>query len=218
MAPQISSNKILLADCDPVLVAKVGRDLREAGFEVLEAFDSSSTFDICMGQAPTLAIIDYAMSGTTGVEIAHQIANHTSVPVILTADNSDETIVRNATAAGVLGFLIKPVDTRQLLAAVHVGLQRGRDFRALRVQAEQLNAALQSGRSVGLATGLLMARFRIGREEALERLRRHARSNRIRLEEVASELLRVNDESTKMFDVLNHCVTARKSGARCTDS
>src|SRR5262249_4869602 len=199
-------------------VAKVGRELREAGFEVLEAFDSSTTFDVSMGQAPSLAIIDYAMSGATGVEVAHQIANHTSVPVLLTSNSSDETVVRNATAAGVLAFLLKPVDTQQLLAAVQVGLQRGRDFRALRVQAEQLNAALQSGRSVGLATGLLMARFRIGREEALERLRRHARSNRIRLEEGASELLRVNDESTKMFDVLNPCATARKPGARCTDS
>ncbi len=219
MAPSIAPNKILLADNDPVLVATVGRELREAGFEVLEAFDSSTAFDLCMEQTPSLAIIDQAISGATGIEIAQQIANHTSVPTVLTSNSSDETLVRNATAAGALAFLLKPVDSRQLLAMVRVAFQRGRDFRALRVQAEQLNTALQSGRNVGLATGLLMARFRIGRDEALERLRRHARSNRIRLEEVATELLRMNDESVKMYDALSHCASAKaKSSARCSDT
>src|SRR5215468_7426778 len=99
MAPPIAPNKILLADNDPVLVATVGRELREAGFEVLEAFDSSTAFDVCMGHTPSLAILDYELSGATGVELAHQIANHTSVPVILTSSNSDEAVVRNATAA-----------------------------------------------------------------------------------------------------------------------
>jgi hypothetical protein len=47
----------------------------------------------------------------------------------------------------------------------------------------------------------------------LERLRRHARSNRIRLEEVASELLRVNDETVKLHEALSHHATARKPGA-----
>jgi response regulator NasT len=98
-----------------------------------------------------------------------------------------------------------------------VAIQRGRDIRALRVQAEQLNTALQSGRAVGLAAGLLMARFRLSREEALERLRRHARSNRIRLEEVASELLRVHEESARLYGSLSHCTPTQKVGARCTD-
>jgi AmiR/NasT family two-component response regulator len=217
-ASSISNNKILLADHDPVLVATLGRELREAGFEVLEAFDSPSAFDVCMAHAPAAALIDYAMSGATGVETAHQIANHTSVPVLLMSENGDEATVRSAVTAGALGFLIKPVEARQVLAMLRVAVQRGRDFRALRVQAEQLNAALQSGRNVGLATGLLMARFRIGREEALERLRRHARSNRIRLEEVASELLRVNDEGVRIYEALSHSAAARKPGARCTDT
>jgi AmiR/NasT family two-component response regulator len=211
-------NKVLLADSDPVLVATLGRELRQAGFEVLESFDSPTAFDVCMAQAPSVAVIDYTMSGSTGVEIAHQIANHTSVPVVLMSANSDEATVRNAIAAGAMAFLVKPVAVSQLLAMVRVAIQRGRDFRALRVQTEQLNSALQSGRSIGLATGLLMARFRIGRDEALERLRRHARSNRIRLEEVAAELLRVNDEGTRLYDSLSHCAATRKSGARYSDS
>ena len=214
----MTPNRVLVADNDRTAVANAGRELCTAGFEVLEAFDSPTAFDVCMAHAPAAAVIDYEMSGSTGAEIAHQIANHTSVPVVLVSANSDETTVRSAITVGALAFLVKPVDMKQLVATVRLAVQRGRDFRALRVQTEQLNAALQSGRSVGLATGLLMARFRIGREEALERLRRHARSNRIRLEEVASELLRVNDESVRLYESLSHSGSTRKSGgARCTD-
>jgi len=212
-AKSIPSNKVLIADSDPLLVATVGEELRQAGFEVLEAFDSPSAFDTCLAQVPALAVIDYAMSQPPGVEIAHQIAIHTSVPIVLMSVSSDETVVCNAIAAGALGFLNKPVEARQLLATVRVAMQRGRDVGALRVQMKHLDTALQSGRNVSVATGLLMARFRIGREEALERMRRHARSNRIRLEEVAAELLRGSDASVRVHEAISHSVAARKRGA-----
>src|SRR5262249_23670857 len=164
-APLLTANRILLADEDPLVVASVGHELRECGFEVREAFDSAAAFDSCLAHAPSLAILDQAMSGATGVELAHQIANHTPVPVILLSAGAQDDVVVNAVAAGALALLVKPVEPRQLLATVRIALQRGRDIIALRAQAEQLNTALQSGRSIGLVTGLLMARFRIGREE-----------------------------------------------------
>jgi two-component system, response regulator PdtaR len=191
--------RVLLASNDPLSLETLGRDLRAAGLEVLEALDSPTAFDLCMAKAPAAAIIDHAISGSTGVEVAHQIANHTSVPVVLISAEVDEAVLHKAINAGVLGFLTRPVDSTQLLAMLSVAIQRGRDIRALRVHTDQLNNALQSGRTVGLATGLLMSRFRLGREDALERLRRHARSNRIRLEEVATELLRVHEESARLY-------------------
>jgi response regulator NasT len=183
----ISFDRVLVADSDARIVAVVGQELRAAGFDVLEAFDGPSALDACMVHAPSLAIISYEMSSSTG--IAHEIANRTSVPVVLMSTCSDDAVVREAVAAGVIGFLLQPVDARQLLPVVRIALQRARDFQALRSRAEQLNTALQGGRNVSLAAGVLMATFHLGREEAFERLRRHARSHRVRLEEVASELL-----------------------------
>jgi AmiR/NasT family two-component response regulator len=190
---------VLLASNDPLSLETLGRELRAAGLEVHEALDSPTAFDVCMAQAPAAAIIDHAISGSTGVEVAHQIAIHTSVPVVLISPEVDEAVLHNAIKAGVMGFLMRPVEPSQLLAMLSVAIQRGRDFRALRVHTDQLNNALQSGRAVGLATGLLMSRFRLGREDALERLRRHARANRIRLEEVATEVLRVHEESARLY-------------------
>jgi response regulator NasT len=171
-----------------------------------------------MVHAPSLAIIGYGISGSTGLEIAHEIINRTSVPVVLLSAISNDVIVREAVAASVSGFLLKPVDVRQLLPVVRIALQRARDYLALRSRAEQLNEALQGGRNVSLAAGLLMATFHIGREEAFERLRRHARSNRVRLEEVASDLLRATDEAAKLYESLSHQVSTGKPPILCRNS
>jgi two-component system, response regulator PdtaR len=214
----VPSERVLVADGDASVVAAVGQELRAAGFDVLEAADGPSAFDACVVHAPCLAIISYAISGSTGVETAHEITNRTSVPVVLMAAETDEAVVRAAVTASVIAFLFKPIDARQLLPVVRIALQRSRDYQVLRQRAEQLNVALQGGRNVSLAAGLLMATFHIGREEAFERLRRHARSNRVRLEEVASELLRATDEAAKQYEALSQQVSTGKPHTLCKNS
>jgi AmiR/NasT family two-component response regulator len=214
----LSPDRVLVADGDARTVAVVGQELRAAGFEVLEALDGPSAFDACMVHAPSLAIINYVMPGSKGVAIAHEITNRTSVPVVLMSSVSGEAVAREAAAAGVLAFLPQPIDARQLLPVVRIAIQRSRDYHALRSRAEQLNAALQGGRNVSLAAGLLMATFHIGREEAFERLRRHARSNRVRLEDVASELLRTADEAAKLYEPLSQQAPTIKPSTLCRNS
>jgi AmiR/NasT family two-component response regulator len=214
----ISPDRVLVADNDTHTVAAVGQQLRAAGFDVLEAFDGPSALDACMTHAPSLAIVSHVIAGSTGLEIALEITNRASVPVVLLSAQSGEAVVREAAAAGVMGFLLQPVDARQLLPVVRIALQRARDLQALRSRAEQLNTALQGGRNVSMAAGFLMAMFHIGREEAFERLRRHARSNRARLEEVASELLRATDEAAKLYESLSHQVSTGKPHTLCRSS
>jgi response regulator NasT len=214
----ISFDRVLVADSDARVVAVVGQQLRAAGFDVLEAFDGPSALDACMVHAPSLAIVSSVISGSSGAEIAHEITNRTSVPVVLMSADSDDAVVREAVAAGVIGFLLQPVDARQLLPVVRIALQRARDFQALRSRAEQLNTALQGGRNVSLAAGVLMARFHLGREEAFERLRRHARSHRVRLEEVASELLKATEEAAKLYESLSQQISTGKPQTFCRNS
>jgi len=214
----ISPDRILVADSDAHTVAVVGQELRAAGFDVLEAFDGPSAFDACQVHTPSLAIVSFVNSGLTGVEMAREITTRTSVPVVLMSGQTDEGAVRDATSAGVMAFLLLPLDARQLLPVVRIALQRSRDLQALRSRAEQLNTALQGGRNVSMAAGLLMATFHIGREEAFERLRRHARSNRVRLEDVASELLRATDEAAKLYEPLSQQVSTGKPHTLCKSS
>jgi two-component system, response regulator PdtaR len=205
---------ILVADDDQLIVMSLSHVLRAAGFDVLEAFDAVSALELCSTRPVSVAIVDYSMPGMNGIEFARLNAARTAVPVIFLSGYSDEEIVGEAIAAGAMTYLVKPVETKHLLPVIRTALQRSRELNALRTQTQQLNSALQSSRPVNIATGLLMARFQIGQEEAFERLRRQARSRRTRLEEVAAELLRMNDEIDKLYGPLSHGAPGHRPDAR----
>ncbi|HVW67415.1 MAG TPA: response regulator [Steroidobacteraceae bacterium] len=191
--------RVLLADDDRLIVATVGQTLRAGGYEVLEAFDGPTALAICKTQHPDLAILDHSMPGMSGVELARALASSTGVPVIFLSAYSDEEIVNDAIVAGAMTYIVKPIDTDRLVPIVRTALQRAREFKALRLQNDKLRAALQKDHNVSVAAGVLMAKFNLGQHEAFERLRRHARSLRAKLEDVATELLRVNDEAGKIL-------------------
>lgn len=190
---------ILVADDDRLIVATLGRGLGKAGFDVIEAFDSESALQGCVQHSPALAIIDYKMPGLSGVDLAGSITARTNVPVIFLSAYGDEPIVRAALAAGAMIYLVKPIDVQQLVPVVHSALEMAAKLEALRAE---LKAGQQRGKIVNLATGLLMARFQIGERDAFERLRRHARSTRTRLEDVAQELLVATEETTRLYENL----------------
>jgi two-component system, response regulator PdtaR len=194
---------VLLVDDDPLILETFGQSLREAGFEVIETSDGASALQICITQTPALAVIDYAMPGLSGLDLARQLVAQTDVPFLFLSAYADEKVVQSAVAAGALTFLLKPIDSDALIPPVRTALERSREVMALRSEAERLSAALKIDRNIGVATGLVMARFKIGQVEAFERLRRNARSRRIRLEEVVGELLKATEETAKFYHSLD---------------
>ncbi len=187
---------ILVADDDPLIVATLSQGLRSAGFDVIEAFDTASALKACIEHSPALAILDYRMPDSNGIELAAAIGAQTGVPVIFLSAYSDEPIVREAIRAGAMIYLVKPIDVEQLLPVVSSAIERARELTALRAE---IGSAQKRTRLVSVATGLLMERLQISQREAFERLRRHARSTRTRLEDVAEALISATEAATKLY-------------------
>jgi response regulator NasT len=204
---------VLLADENPLVLAKLGHSLRETGLEMIEVLDAISALTACIGLKPSLAVIGWPLNGAHGAELARMIATQTSVPFIFLTTGSDAGTIREAIEAGALACLVKPVEAEQFLAAVHTALRLARDLHALRTRVDHLNAALRTERNVCVATGLLMAKFHLSQQEAFERLRRYARSKRTRVEQIATELLTANDQAGRMFDSLSQRASTRQAAA-----
>jgi response regulator NasT len=98
-----------------------------------------------------------------------------------------------------MAYLVKPIGLPQIVPVVRAALRRSQELRALQSQTERLTAAVQTGKQIGIATGLIMANLRLDQQEAFERLRRQARARRARLEDFAAELLRVADETGGIY-------------------
>ena len=167
--------------------------LRQAGYEVLEASDGEEAVRIASGEHPALAVLDLRMPRLSGLEAAARLRKNTEVPFIVLSAYDDEQAVREASDAGALGYLVKPIDVRQMLPTIEAALDRAAEIRALRESRTQLNTALEQGRETSVAIGILMARHDLPEREAFELLRAYARRKRRKLADVAAELVRSTD-------------------------
>jgi two-component system, chemotaxis family, chemotaxis protein CheY len=117
----MANKSILLVDDSSVLRQNLSTSLRGAGFQVTEAVDGNDALEKIKMQSFHLVIADQNMPRMDGLTLTRSlrgIANYQSVPVLLLMENAAEATKVNASAkaAGVNGWLVKPIDSAQLLA------------------------------------------------------------------------------------------------------
>lgn len=206
----VTVHSILLVMEDTLTVATVGAALRSAGFEVMEAMDGITALETCLTKRPSLAVIDDQRSDSDTIQFAQQLTERFCVPFVYLSADQDEATISAAVAAGAMAYLMRPFDPAQIVPVVRAALRRSQELRALQSQTERLTTALQTGKQIGIATGLIMANLRLDQQEAFERLRRQARARRARLEDVAAELLRVADETGGFYRSLGSSDAPRR--------
>lgn len=190
------SPHILLVDDDRLVLATLTRGLCNAGYHVCSAEsvdDAEST--LASGQRPDLIILDVRMPDRPGLELAERLRALDNIPFMLLTACGDQEIVEQAKHYGALGYLIKPIDTRQLIPAIEAALAQAEELRALRQNRHQLEAALNAERDISIAIGITMVSDRLNRRDAFEKLRKTARSRRQKLAVLAAELVSTYEPS-----------------------
>jgi NarL family two-component system response regulator LiaR len=114
--------KILIADDHALMRDGIRRILeREPGFDVVaEAGDGEEAIALIKSLTPDIAIIDIAMPKVDGIEVTQRVkalCPKTAV-LILTAYDDDE-FVFSLIEAGAAGYLLKSVQSQELIRAIH---------------------------------------------------------------------------------------------------
>ena len=187
-------HKILLVDDDRLVLSTLSRGLTGAGYSVntAESVNDAEAF-LASGERPNLAILDVNMPGRSGLELAERLRSFDHIPFLLLTAYSDKEIVDRATACGALGYLVKPVDTPQLLPAIKAALARAEEIQSLQATGRQLQEALDSEREISIAIGITMMQYRLDRKAAFELLRKTARSQNRKLAELAADVIKASE-------------------------
>jgi len=182
---------ILVVDDDRLVLATVVAGLRQAGFDLIEADNGDDAILLARKHKPALALLDMRMQGKSGMDVARYLAANTATGFMFLSAFGDNEIIEEATRLGALGYLVKPLEVKQIVPAVQAALARLRR-RAAPAPAPAPPATLPSGailREQWLAVGILMERLRLDQARALEALRAQARAEGLAADEVAARMV-----------------------------
>jgi len=183
---------ILVVDDDRLVLATVVAGLKQAGFDVIEADNGDDAILLARKHRPPLAILDMRMQGKSGLEVARYLAANTATGFMFLSAFGDADIIEEATRLGALGYLVKPLDVKQIVPAVRAALERLHERVTEAPRPAARPPTVQSGgalREQHIAVGILMERLRLDHERALEALRAQARSEGLGLDEVAARMV-----------------------------
>ncbi|MDP2102993.1 MAG: response regulator [Methylotenera sp.] len=185
----IKKCQILLVDDERVVLAIIGLGLTKAGYNVItaESVDEAESI-LAEGIRPDMSIIDISMPNRSGLDLAEQLSNE-RIPFMLLSAINDQEVVNKTSQLGALGYVVKPIVIQQLIPALEAALARSVELRGMRATEDQLKRALNGGREINIAIGIIIIKNHVNRKEAFELLRSTARKQSRKIEDIATELI-----------------------------
>ncbi|WP_027480989.1 response regulator transcription factor [Deinococcus pimensis] len=120
----MSKRKILLIEDDTDIARFLRSDLEEAGYEVDHSADAMSGLVAVREHTPDLVILDLGLPDFDGTEVLGRIRRTSTLPIIVCTarDTPDEKV--KILEGGADDYVVKPFDSRELLARVGVQLRQ----------------------------------------------------------------------------------------------
>jgi response regulator NasT len=194
--------RLLVADDDSLVLATLTSGLRNLGYDVTGVESGEEVVQLCEHEKYDLALLDMRMHGLSGIEAAQTMNESCRTPVVFLSAFDDDEYVQKAIEAGALGYLVKPVDVKQIVPTIEAALIRARDFHELREREENLTYALNAGRETNVAIGILMSSTGMNYEMAEKALRNYARANRERMQVISAKLVAASNSMNKLVEAI----------------
>ncbi len=142
----MSRNTVLIVEDEAIVATDLANKLGRLGFEVFGiAAMSEEAIEMVRRLRPQLVLMDIQLNGPLdGIQAAVEIRSRYDVPVIYLTAHSDAATLARAKLTGPLGYILKPIDERDLATQIEMGLYKHRADREVREQRELLRVTLNS--------------------------------------------------------------------------
>jgi two-component system, response regulator PdtaR len=182
--------RVLIVEDDTFVGGLIQASLERLGHSVVgQPSDESHSIELFRKLTPELVIMDIRLNDTDGIELTRTLLSERAVPVVIVSAFSDNELIQRAAAAGVFGYLIKPVNDRSLAAAITIAVGRFSETSALQSQNTELAVALETRKLVDRAKGILIKRLKLAEPDAHRRLQSEAQKRRITMSDMAKKVI-----------------------------
>jgi AmiR/NasT family two-component response regulator len=182
--------RVMIVEDDTLVGLGLKSQLERLGHTVVgQAANSAEASELYKNAKPDLVLMDIRLDHADGIELAGELLKFRRCPMIIVSAYSDVELIRRATAAGVFGYLIKPVSAELLAAQIEVASQRFTEAETLEQEKQQLAQNLETRKLVERAKAILMKRLNLPEPDAHRRLQQESQKRRISMAEVAKKVI-----------------------------
>ena len=182
--------KIYIAEDESIILMNFKMILQQLGYEVVgSSVNVLIAIKYVLQLKPDLLLLDINMPRLDGISLFESVSKAYDAACIFITGHFSEAFVEKAKKAGALGYLIKPVDEKQLKASIEVAVARFDERCILRDETEKLRADLSDRKYIERAKGILMDSFGLKEGEAMARLQKLSRDKNKKLAVIARELI-----------------------------
>ena len=182
--------KILIAEDEAIIRLDLKESLEAEGYEVVgETGRGDEVIGLVRSLEPDLVILDIKMPGMTGIQAAEIITEEGLAAVILLTAFSQQELVRQASNAGVLAYLVKPFQRSDLVPSIELALGHFKEITLLKEEKTLLENNLESRKVIDRAKGMLTDKYGLKESDAYRYIQKKAMTERTTMKDIAETIL-----------------------------
>ena len=119
-------NRLIIADDEVIISTQLEEFLVTKGFDIAGIATSGvQAVEMARELKPDLMLMDIVMPGELdGIAAAAKINRELKIPVIFLTAYADEEMIQRAKPIGPFGYVLKPIQEQQILAAIEIALHK----------------------------------------------------------------------------------------------
>ena len=182
--------RVMIAEDEAIIRLDLKESLEAEGYAVIgETGRGDEAIDLVRMLEPDLVILDIKMPGMNGIDAAKVISDEGLAAVILLSAFSQQDLIKEASNAGVLAYLVKPFQRSDLVPSIELALGRFEEISGLKQEAVMLRESLETRKLVDRAKGLLIDNYGLKESDAYRYLQKKAMEDRTTMKAVAEDIL-----------------------------
>jgi len=122
----VSGERVLIVDDDERMLQVIDEYLQSEGYITLKAADGAEAVRVWQEKRPDLLVLDWMMPRMSGLDVARQIRQHGSTPIIMLTARAEEADKLVGLELGADDYLTKPFSLRELTARIRAVLRRSK--------------------------------------------------------------------------------------------
>ena len=181
--------RVLVAEDEALIRMDLVEMLEELGYLVVgQCGDGAEAVRLATELRPDLLITAGKMPVLDGLSAAEQVVTGRLAAVVILTAFSERDLVERAREAGVMAYLVKPFQSKDLLPAIEMAVSRFTELTALEREVGDLTGRLEARKLVDRAKGVLQAGG-MSEPEAFRWIQRASMDQRRSMRAVAQNVL-----------------------------